>query len=201
VSWLPLHRQAQGLSKFLQGKRAFQPYNTIQGWNPFVNRVHDGIGRPGGTTATSVDREPGRPPAAHHSRTDAHYHYVQDEAAICFARQIRQPSTTLVHGRQAQAAAAKPRIGHFRGEKGRSLARSQHARRELTTDALGPLSLDRGHRAVGQRGEHAGVARQPPPLGEWPRTADCWGRRGRGPARAPPATHVPAMCALRFAGT
>jgi hypothetical protein len=44
-----------------QGKIAFQPYNTIQGGNPFVNRVHDGIGRPGGTTATSVDREPGRP--------------------------------------------------------------------------------------------------------------------------------------------
>jgi hypothetical protein len=124
------HRGRGGLSKFWQGKRAFQPYNTIQGGNPFVNRVHDGIGRPGGTTATSVDREPGRPADRQlriiPGRTPTTTTYKTKQRFVLRARSGGHQRRWCT-ARPRQQAAAKPRIGHFRGEKGRSLARCMRA--------------------------------------------------------------------------
>lgn len=179
-----------------QGKIAFQPYNTIQGGNPFVNRVHDGIGRPGGTTATSVDREPGRPADRQlriiPGRTPTTTTYKTKQRFVLRARSgshqrrwcwVTQPPVP-VHadwtfpGRKRSLAACAPRA--YDGRAGASQPRS------------GPQSRRPARRACRCR------AAAPSPWAcarEWPRTADCW---GRGPARARhrPRTYRP--CA-RFA--
>lgn len=157
------------MSKFWQGKRAvFMMALAVQVGRRRRRSTVSPAGRPPASCASFQD---GRPLPLR-TRRSSDLFCAPDQAAI-----------------NGQAlAAAKPRIGHFRGEKGLSLAACAPRAYDGRAGASQPRSGPQSRRPA--RREHAGVARQPPlpgrvrASGHAPPTAGGEGRRARATGHA-----------------